>query len=46
RKKGGNGLGLAIAKRLVEGYHGTISLESSLGYGSIFRVTLPIVEAE
>lgn len=44
RKKGGNGLGLAIAKRLVEGYHGTISLESSLGYGSIFRVTLPIAE--
>ena len=44
RKKGGNGLGLAIAKRLVEGYHGTISLESSLGYGSLFRVTLPIVD--
>lgn len=44
RKKGGNGLGLSIAKRLVEGYHGTISLESSLGYGSLFRVTLPIVE--
>ncbi len=44
RKKGGNGLGLAIAKRLVEGYHGTISLESSLGYGSIFRVTLPIAD--
>lgn len=44
RKKGGNGLGLAIAKQLVEGYHGTISLESSLGYGSLFRVTLPIVD--
>jgi signal transduction histidine kinase len=44
RKKGGNGLGLAIAKRLVEGYHGTISLESSLGYGSVFRVTLPIID--
>lgn len=44
RKKGGNGLGLAIAKKLVEGYHGSISLESSLGYGSIFRVTLPIAD--
>ncbi|MDO4855470.1 MAG: HAMP domain-containing histidine kinase [Limosilactobacillus gorillae] len=45
RKKGGNGLGLAIAKRLVEGYHGTVTVESQLGSGSLFRITLPIVEA-
>ena len=44
RKKGGNGLGLSIAKRLIEGYHGSITLESSLGAGSLFRITLPIVE--
>ncbi|MGL5103886.1 MAG: ATP-binding protein, partial [Limosilactobacillus fermentum] len=44
RKKGGNGLGLAIAKRLVEGYHGTVTVESQLGSGSLFRITLPIVE--
>lgn len=44
RKKGGNGLGLSIAKRLIEGYHGSITLESSLGAGSIFRIILPIVE--
>lgn len=43
RKKGGNGLGLSIAKRLVEGYHGSITLESSLGAGSLFRIILPIV---
>ncbi len=43
RKKGGNGLGLSIAKRLVEGYHGSITLESSVGAGSIFRIILPIV---
>lgn len=42
RKKGGNGLGLAIAKQLVEGYGGTIRVESSVGAGSLFRVTLPI----
>lgn len=42
RKKGGNGLGLAIAKQLVEGYGGTIRVESSVGSGSLFRVTLPI----
>lgn len=44
RKKGGNGLGLSIAQRLVEGYHGSITLESSLGAGSLFRIILPIVE--
>ncbi|WP_412988240.1 ATP-binding protein [Pediococcus siamensis] len=44
RDKGGNGLGLSIAQRLIEGYHGKISLESSVGYGSIFRITLPIVK--
>ena len=44
RKKGGNGLGLSIAKRLIEGYHGSISLESSPGAGSLFKIVLPIVE--
>lgn len=46
RKKGGNGLGLSIAERLVKGYHGTITVESQLGAGSIFRITLPIVKRE
>lgn len=46
RKKGGNGLGLSIAKRLVEGYHGDITLESSAGYGSLFRITLPVVDED
>lgn len=43
REKGGNGLGLAIAKQLVEGYRGTISVDSALGHGSIFRVDLPVL---
>ena len=42
RKKGGTGLGLAISKRIVEMQGGTISVESQLGQGSIFRVTLPV----
>ncbi|MFC6259678.1 HAMP domain-containing sensor histidine kinase [Levilactobacillus fujinensis] len=43
RTKGGNGLGLAIAKRLIEAYHGHITIESALGHGSVFRISLPIL---
>lgn len=42
RHKGGNGLGLSIAKELLFGYKGTISVESVLDHGSIFRIKLPI----
>lgn len=44
RDKGGNGLGLSIAHRLIEAYHGNITIESSLGYGSIFQINLPIMQ--
>ncbi len=40
RKYGGTGLGLAITKRLVEMYEGAIRVESELGRGSTFHVTL------
>lgn len=42
RNKGGNGLGLSIAYRLVEGYHGHISVESVENQGSVFRIQLPL----
>ena len=40
----GLGLGLFIAKHLVEQHDGTIAVESQVGAGSIFRVTLPLVD--
>ncbi|PKR82642.1 HAMP domain-containing sensor histidine kinase [Heyndrickxia camelliae] len=42
RAKGGNGLGLAIAKKLVEGYSGTISASSKLGEGTSISLSLPL----
>lgn len=42
RERGGNGLGLSIAKELIEGYNGKISVTSHLNQGSVFKVKLPI----
>jgi len=40
-KRSGSGLGLALAKSLVEMHEGTLTVKSSLGAGTTVRVTLP-----
>jgi GAF domain-containing protein/anti-sigma regulatory factor (Ser/Thr protein kinase) len=42
RKKGGTGLGLAISKRIIELQGGRIWVDSRLGQGSTFFVSLPV----
>ena len=41
-KKGGAGLGLAIAKGIVDAHGGKIDVASKLGEGAEFRFTLPL----
>lgn len=38
----GNGLGLALVKKIIDLCQGTISVESQPGQGSVFRVRLPM----
>jgi two-component system, NtrC family, sensor kinase len=41
----GTGLGLAVSYGIVQEHSGHISVESTPGHGTIFRITLPTVQA-
>jgi len=41
----GTGIGLAICKRIVEAHGGHIDVESSVGQGSVFHISLPCMSS-
>ena len=45
RRLGGTGLGLAIVKHIVKRHRGHLSIESEIGRGSVFTVSLPVAGA-
>jgi signal transduction histidine kinase len=44
-KKGGTGLGLPTARRIVEEHGGTITVVSERGQGTSFSIYLPLVSS-
>lgn len=43
-KEGGTGLGLSVSYRIIKNHGGSIAVESEVGAGTAFVITLPIME--
>lgn len=43
-KEGGTGLGLSVSYRIIKNHGGSIAVESQVGIGTEFVITLPIME--
>jgi signal transduction histidine kinase len=43
KSRTGSGLGLAISRAIIEQMGGSIAVDSKVGAGSTFRITLPVV---
>jgi signal transduction histidine kinase len=46
RSTGGSGLGLSIVRDLIQKHQGRISVQSAVGYGSVFTLYFPIFDSE
>lgn len=46
KNRRGFGIGLSVTKRIVEAQGGELKLTSTIGKGSVFKITLPLIEAE
>lgn len=40
----GNGIGLALCKKIVENHEGLISVQSEKGAGTVFKIVFPVLE--
>jgi len=45
-KEGGTGFGLAMTRRIIDSHNGNIYVESMVGAGASFRITLPVIQGK